>query len=310
MKVLAVSGGGAQGMYAACVLEGVEARVGPLVEAFEAVAGTSIGAALAAGVALGVPAADMRAAVRQHAPRIFKPLGVADPRIEKVVAAARGAARPRHRTDPWRETLEGLLGGARLRDARVPLSIPALNLTHGGRLDIFRSHPLSPSDPDPDTPMVEAVLASSAAPTFFKPHRWNGEVYADGGMASNAPDGILLAETWRRSPGADVAMLSVGTGLSFFTSDLDGDLDWGLAQWARANRLASLAMAASQNGPVAVARTFLGPRHHRIDTEPTPDERRHIGIDCATVGALQRLEQMAARVDWTGFEAWWDGVAV
>jgi uncharacterized protein len=308
MRVLAVSGGGAQGMYAACVLEGVEARVGPLGGVLGAAAGTSIGAALAAGVALGVPVAEMRAAFREQAPRIFKPLGVSDPRIEKAMAAARGAARPRHRTDPWRETLESLLGGARLRDARIPLSIPALNLTEGGHLDIFRSHPLSGADPDPDTPVVEAVLASSAAPTFFKPHRWNGTVYADGGMASNAPDAILLAETWARTPGVDLAMLSIGTGLSFFASDLDGDLDWGLAQWARANRLASLAMAASQNGPLTVARTALGARHHRMDTAPTLEERRHIGIDCATIGALYRLEQMARRVDWAGFEVWWAGL--
>jgi hypothetical protein len=297
-------------MYAACVLEGVEARVGALGDVLDAVAGTSIGAALAAGVAFGVPVSRMRDVFRLEAPRIFKPLGVTDPRIEKAVAAARGTTRPRHRTDPWRATLERLLGGARMRDARIPLSIPALNLTAGGRLDIFRSHPIAATDPDPDTPVVEAVLASSAAPTFFKPHRWKGTVYADGGMASNAPDALLLAETWARSPGAPLAMLSVGTCMSFAVSDLDGDLDWGLAQWARFNRLASLAMAASQNGPVAVARTVLGPLHHRIDTVPSEEERRHIGIDCATVGALHRLERMAGRVDWSAFEAWWEGLSV
>lgn len=227
MRVLAVSGGGAQGFYAACVLERVEARVGPLAEVCAAAGGTSIGAALAAGVALGVPAAVMREAVRAHAPKIFKPLGAPDPRIEKMVAAARGANRARHRTDPWRATLEGLLGGARMRDARIPLSIPAINLTAGGRLDVFRSHPLSSADPDPDTPVVEAVLASSAAPTFFRPHRWNGVVYADGGMAANAPDAMLVAEAGRRWPGQEVAMLSVGTGLSVFAAELEGDLDWG-----------------------------------------------------------------------------------
>lgn len=306
MRVLAVSGGGTQGFYAACVLEHVEARVGPLVEVYAAAGGTSIGAALAAGVALGVPAKAMRAAVRAHAPKIFKPLGAPDPRIEKMVAAARGTARARHRTEPWRETLEGLLGGARMRDARIPLSIPAINLTEGGRLDVFRSHPLSSADPDPDTPVVEAVLASSAAPTFFRPHRWNGVVYADGGMAANAPDAMLVAEAGRRWPGQEVAMLSVGTGLSVFAAELEGELDWGVAQWVRGNRIANLSMAASQNGPISVARTALGDRHCRIDTAPTDAERRHIGLDCASLPALNCLEAMAARVDWSGFEGWWE----
>jgi len=305
MRVLAVSGGGAQGALAAVALERVEATTGPLAGVFPLVGGTSIGAALAAGVAFGIPAARMRAELEASAPAIFPAGPSRDPRWEKARRLAQGMQRARYRTAPWRAVLERLLGGACMGDASIDLAIPALDMTAGGKVVVFRRRPLSEGDPGSDVSVVEAILASSAAPTLFAPHRYRGRVYADGGMAANAPDALLWAEASRRAPGARVAMLSVGTALAHADLRAEGDLDWGVAQWMRHGRLQGLGLAAGQNGPLEVVRTALGTDHCRLDAVPRPHERAWVGLDAATPEALGVLRALQGRMDWDGFDRWW-----
>lgn len=55
---------------------------------------------------------------------------------------------------------------------------------------------------------LDAALATSAAPTYFPPHRVKEDVYVDGGMVANAPDLILASATLRRF-GIDIENLHV-----------------------------------------------------------------------------------------------------
>ena len=306
MRVLAISGGGAQGALAAVALERVEATTGPLSAAFPLVGGTSIGAALAAGVAFGIPAARMRAELEASAPSVFPVEPRRDPAWDKARRLVQGLPRARYRTGPWRAVLERLLGGARMGDAAIDLAIPALDMTDGGKVVVFRRRPLCEGDPGPEVPVVEAILASSAAPTLFAPHMYAGRVYADGGMAANAPDALLWAEAVRRAPGARVAMLSVGTALAQADLRVQGDLDWGVAQWMRYGRLQGLGLAAGQNGPLEVVRTALGADHCRLDAVPRAHERAWVGLDAATPEALGVLRALQGRMDWEGFARWWE----
>ena len=60
-QILALSGGGYLGLYAAEILARMEERAGrPIGSCFDLIAGTSVGGILAAGVSLDVPAARMR----------------------------------------------------------------------------------------------------------------------------------------------------------------------------------------------------------------------------------------------------------
>ena len=63
--------------------------------------------------------------------------------------------------------------------------------------------------------IVDAALATSAAPTFFPVHRIKGELFADGGLYANAPDQLALheAEYFLEVGLPDIAMLSIGTTL-------------------------------------------------------------------------------------------------
>lgn len=65
--------------------------------------------------------------------------------------------------------------------------------------------------------LFDAIMASSAAPTYFPPHKFIGkDRYSyegtDGGVYANHPGLIALMEALKRYPGAELLMISLGTG--------------------------------------------------------------------------------------------------
>ena len=69
--------------------------------------------------------------------------------------------------------------------------------------------------PTPGTKLVDAALATSAAPTYFPPHDCPGFGYCvDGGLVANCPASIALGLWLRANPKTfdDVRILSIGTG--------------------------------------------------------------------------------------------------
>ena len=66
-RVLSVDGGGIRGVYSAHILQCIEERLQiNLFDTFDMVAGTSTGSIIAAGVVMGVPAADIVAMYIKH----------------------------------------------------------------------------------------------------------------------------------------------------------------------------------------------------------------------------------------------------
>jgi NTE family protein len=62
-----------------------------------------------------------------------------------------------------------------IQQAAVPLRIVAARLEDGAAV-VFDAGPV-----------VDAVLASAALPGIFPPHRVEGHLYVDGGLAGHAP---------------------------------------------------------------------------------------------------------------------------
>ena len=61
--------------------------------------------------------------------------------------------------------------------------------------------------------MFDAVMASSAAPTFFPGHSINGKVYVDGGLQANSPASVALDTALRSGvEKSTVKLWSLGTG--------------------------------------------------------------------------------------------------
>jgi patatin-like phospholipase/acyl hydrolase len=75
--------------------------------------------------------------------------------------------------------------------------------------------------------------ATSAAPTYFEALRAGEMSLVDGGVFAVNPAMCAFAEVLRWSPGAEVHLLSLGTGQRTRKRDWDEIKDWGLAEWAR-----------------------------------------------------------------------------
>ncbi|MEI9971750.1 MAG: patatin-like phospholipase family protein [Ignavibacteriota bacterium] len=76
-NALSINGGGIRGIIPSSVLASLEQQTGRLTrDLFSYVAGTSTGALLAAGVAAGIPAAELLSVYTTRSREIFTPTGV------------------------------------------------------------------------------------------------------------------------------------------------------------------------------------------------------------------------------------------
>jgi patatin-like phospholipase/acyl hydrolase len=295
MNILSLSGGGAQGLFSALVLERLEDEVGPLSHQFDFLAGTSIGAALACSVAWNIPMQETTRLFENSVEKIFPSSPIQNPDINRLWKASRGMITARYASVPWRNLLETLFKESLFGESPVPIVVPAIHL-ETGKLKRFCSW-----DPeDAKLSVVDVVLASSAAPTFFPVHKMpNGELYVDGGMSSNSPDMVALTEVVAKRGEAlkNVNMMSVGTALaSPKMFQVGQDLDWGLRQWGSKDRISNLSMAVTQNTPTCLVKDWLGERYFRIDTVPNLSEQAYLGLDGACPRAVIALKKMSQRV--------------
>jgi patatin-like phospholipase/acyl hydrolase len=131
--------------------------------------------------------------------------------------------------------LKEFFGEARLGDVRTRILVTGYEIE---RRSPFFFKSWRAGDPGYDFPLRDVAAATSAAPTYFPPARitaGDGRSYAlvDGGVFANNPTLCLLSDVWHQHPGADVTLLSLGTG------NLDQPIayarakGWGLAGWAR-----------------------------------------------------------------------------
>lgn len=265
-QILALSGGGYRGLFSAAYLANCEATFNSkCVDRFDLIAGTSIGALLAAGLSLGVPAAKLSDAMVKHGPVIFKPkrLGF----LKRLTVSAP------YDTDVLSTVIKATLGEKAattpLRKIDAPLMICAVNYTHG-TTEIFRSRGLA-GEKASDIVLADAVLASAAAPTFFPLVKAGTDQFADGGLVANAPDIAAVLETLgaRRAPLETVYALSVGTaGRRRGAALHEAPLSPSILSWFFFRGLVQTTMAAQEDLALKQASALLGARHLRVDEEP------------------------------------------
>jgi hypothetical protein len=237
-RILALDGGGVRGILSLAILERLEQTLRErapepgrfrLCDYFDLIGGTSTGSIIAAGLALGMSAQDLLALYREFALTVFKrppwSLGVFGPRfsrrgLEAVLRRAIG---------------EVTLGSDKVRTGLAIVTKRADN----GSIWILHNNPrgkyfasakeartgTGTGSANADIPLVSAILASTAAPTFFRPEfiqvndRQIG-AFVDGGVSPhNDPSLHLLmlanlhGYRFNWPLGADNLMLvSVGTG--------------------------------------------------------------------------------------------------
>jgi hypothetical protein len=229
--ILSVDGGGIRGIIPLACLVRLESKLGrPSREIFDLVAGTSTGAVIAAGIALGVGARGLLALYREFATAAFQRV----PWWEIVL----NRGNHRYRLDFVAGLLSEMGADLPLNDLPIDVLLTGKN-TRTGRTDFFVRDQDGNARLWGDLPLRDAVLASVAAPTYFPPHRTvhRGQevIWVDGGVgvAGNpcyqAAVEALHYGGGRYLPG-ETRLLSFGTGRLPQTIDAPRAtiVDWGI----------------------------------------------------------------------------------
>lgn len=267
-RILALDGGGLRGTFTAAVLAKWDDMIksgggNEIVKHFDLVAGTSTGAILAIGLALGRTPLEMLNFYRSQGPRIF-------PKDRRL----RHWLKSKHESSTLRSTLETVMGTSRLTsDSCCRLVIPTVRAVHGEAEAIVTAH-----SPDRGAfatiTAVDAALASSAAPTYFDEAVVDSaiapEAYLDGGIWANNPVLPAIAEAVRhlKVPLDRIDVLSVGTMGN--EVDFTESLGKGKAGWAPTS--ADLFFAAQEHAAATLADSFLSLARHLRVNQQTPSE--------------------------------------
>ena len=242
-RILALDGGGIRGALTVGYLERIETLLRQrhqkpdlrLCDYFDLIGGTSTGAIIAAALAIGLSAAEIKEMYLELGGRVFgkKKLKFWDARFSEK---------------PLRDELERIFGDRRLGDPSIPtgLCVVAKRADTASVWPLV-NHPRGKYYPK-NAPMFlrDVVRASTAAPTYFVPERldvgggeWGG--FVDGGvsMANNPALQLFLVATLKgfpfRWPVGENRLLLVSVGTGFWTRQgTVGDVtDNNLLDWAK-----------------------------------------------------------------------------
>lgn len=318
-RVLTIDGGGMRGAYTVTYLAELcrawTQRTGgdpiDLGRRFDLIVGTSTGAIIACALTLGIPLTTVQSLYRLKGHHIF-PL-----RLGLWNLPLHIFLRPwlnRRGARALRQALQDALGDATFKTAfearGIALCIPAVEMRQQ-RAWVFKT-PHGPGHRDDDTTLVDACMATSAAPIYRSLGTIGDEhapetykVFADGGLWANNPVVVGLVEALDVvDAGRPIEIFSAGNiSRPEGKSVRAAKADWGLWQWrfgADAVQLSiasqeyvydqialKLASALSRFGqPVATTRFPTG----RFSMDLLP----HLDIDNATPKALAGLAQQAS----------------
>jgi len=221
--ILSIDGGGIRGFFPAAILKHIETELKvPLRERFNMFAGTSTGSIIAAFLACGANMDKVAGVYRDDGPSIFSRRRFWGPRVFEP------AIRSRYRQRRLREALAPLLGNVTLGSVEVPLVLPATDIGKG-EAHLFRSGYAVDKNEDLQVPLVDAVIASCSAPTYFDPTRIGNTLLADGGLWANSPAlaAVIEARQTLDITLENIRVLSLGTGHSPTGYGLIEQKHWG-----------------------------------------------------------------------------------
>ena len=117
-------------------------------------------------------------------------------------------------------------------DSPVRLCIPSFDGVHG-EVYIYKTNHHPDYKMDFKEKMLDVALATSAAPTFFRPHKNTGYRLVDGGVWANNPImiGVVDALACNKIPREKIIVLSIGCGSTAFSVSWIRALFSGIFFW-------------------------------------------------------------------------------
>ena len=309
-QILVLHGGGYRGLFTASVLEELERdRHQPIVNAFDMVAGTSIGGIIALALANRIPPCEIRQKIEEKGPELFPHHNC----VGRMRQFARRLFAAPHSQAKLTELIEDVLPAQNsLADLPVHVVVPACDVTgspHGPEPKVFTNHP---NDPLKTTRQVDVALATSAAPTYFPSYQLPASTseLVDGAVIANSPSWIALTTAiarfgWKAD---SIRMVVVGTTASpqgriprppvtaaRYRVPIPFRHGQGYWYWLRKHRLLNLLMNGQQRLADEMSRQALEPRHFWTINAFRSAEQDKVArtLDQATDAATKTLNSLA-----------------
>lgn len=289
-KILCCDGGGIRGVITALLIHDLDRSFG-IVKNADGFAGTSTGGLISLGLVSGVDIGTIVDVYSTKGSTIFQPNGWlldAEARqqdqapaqsTEELLGSGPGIFKCQYVNTGLAQVAKALVGtgtlasanrfvavnSARLWDASESSWVPCT--LSNGKNNAYRN-----------MAMVDAALATSAAPTYFPPYAVGDYGYfADGGTFANNPSMTAVIEAIYQgyaSGPSDIMMLSLGTGanpVGIPSHAVSNPLDWGVTHWlwpfsdgkVPATALLNLTMDATAELAAIQAQQMLGANYMR-----------------------------------------------
>lgn len=319
---LALDGGGIRGYMTAKILHEVEKQADVSMTDHDVVqgySGTSTGGLLSIGLATGNTPKHLANIYHKKAHRIFQHNDSKEtlfairlfspffPKLKTLITGV-GIFDSQYKADNLKEIAEEIAGSKTFGDIpqdrmlavnTASLKVPGsqdgwraatfsnhdlnkLTRTVGDQLTRSEAHVDRLADTQ-DVPLVDGALATSAAPSYFPPHKVKGlGFFTDGGVFANNPvmNGYAIAHGIMGHN--DISVISIGTGVNTVgipQSAIKKPLSFGLVEWFGAERgvptgaLLDIMMTCSAENMTEIADIVFGQNIVRLNPildEPVP----------------------------------------
>jgi uncharacterized protein len=271
-RILSLDGGGIRGLVSCLWLRGVEdallqAGKPGLLRNFDLIAGSSTGAIIACGLAMGLSPETLGELYRAQRHEIFPGLaGRLWSRAGRVFTA--GPSAPKYDGRGLEKVLKKVFGVTTLGQLQVPVLVTSYD-TISRKPVMFKSFKAEHRD----LPVWEICRASTAAPTYFPAHPMTVErrkcALIDGGVVANNPTACAIAEALRKDArvdnSRDLVVLSVGTGERTRSIDLKSAREWGALEWAIP--IIDVLFDGNTDSVDYIARQLVGDAYFRMQAE-------------------------------------------
>lgn len=316
IKVLALNGGGVRGLFTITVLAELESIIEKrenlenvkIGDYFDLITGTSIGGILALGLASGKSARELKQAFENNAQHIFPLKRFKQKKWWHLLR------RSAYESEPLYETVKSMIGDTiKFEDINKRVMITSVNLSTG-RPKFFKT----PHNPmftfDREIRLIDAAMATSAAPTYFKPHYVEklGHYFADGGLVANNPSFIGIREVlidmksdFPNAKPKDVKVLNIGTLSEDYCigpDTLSKQHSKGyMGLWSMGERIVLITMTANQHlQRFMLLRDFkahnIEKNYVEIDATIPSEAASEITLDNASSSSLDALRGMGKKL--------------
>ena len=316
IKVLSLNGGGVRGLFTITLLAELESIIEnrenrenvKIGDYFDLITGTSIGGILALGLASGKSARELKQAFEDNAQHIFPLKRFKQKKWWHLLR------RSIYESEPLYETVKRMIGDTiKFEDLNKRVMITSVNLSTG-KPKFFKT----PHNPlftlDREIRLIDAAMATSAAPTYFKPHyiKELGHYFADGGLVANNPSFIGIREVlidmksdFPHAEPKDVKVLNIGTlGQEYCISSDTLSKQHGkgyLGLWNMGERIVLITMTANQHlQRFMLLRDFkalnIEKNYVEIDDALPNETAPEITLDNASSSSLDALRGMGKKL--------------